>query len=112
MTTGNIAFLAIAVAGFGSFMVGLLYALPNTQLTRRLAQEGRLHPFVEGTHRGSADQCSQGLNFETLRPRREILALLKDDPCTTGSLCAAPPPPVCAPPPGPRRRRRTGCRVR
>ncbi len=26
MTTGNIAFLAIAVAGFGSFMVGLLYA--------------------------------------------------------------------------------------
>ena len=24
-------------------MVGLLYALPNTQLTRRLAREGRLH---------------------------------------------------------------------
>ena len=24
-------------------MVGLLYALPNTQLTRRLAKEGRLH---------------------------------------------------------------------
>jgi radical SAM superfamily enzyme YgiQ (UPF0313 family) len=54
-------------------MVGLLYALPNTQLTRRLAQEGRLHEFVEGNHRGSADQCTQGLNFDTLRPRREIL---------------------------------------
>jgi radical SAM superfamily enzyme YgiQ (UPF0313 family) len=54
-------------------MVGLLYALPNTQLTRRLAQEGRLHEFVEGSHRGSADQCTQGLNFDTLRPRREIL---------------------------------------
>jgi radical SAM superfamily enzyme YgiQ (UPF0313 family) len=55
-------------------MVGLLYALPNTQLTRRLAQEGRLHQFVEGNHRGSADQCTQGLNFDTLRPRREILS--------------------------------------
>jgi radical SAM superfamily enzyme YgiQ (UPF0313 family) len=54
-------------------MVGLLYALPNTQLTRRLAQEGRLHAFVEGSHRGSADQCTQGLNFDTLRPRQEIL---------------------------------------
>ena len=28
-------------------MVGLLYALPNTQLTRRLEKEGRLHPFHE-----------------------------------------------------------------
>jgi radical SAM superfamily enzyme YgiQ (UPF0313 family) len=54
-------------------MVGLLYALPNTQLTRRLAQEGRLHQFIEGNHRGSADQCTQGLNFDTLRPKREIL---------------------------------------
>jgi radical SAM superfamily enzyme YgiQ (UPF0313 family) len=54
-------------------MVGLLYALPNTQLTRRLAREGRLHPFVEGSHIGTADQCAQGLNFDTLRPRRQIL---------------------------------------
>jgi radical SAM superfamily enzyme YgiQ (UPF0313 family) len=54
-------------------MVGLLYALPNTQLTRRLTKEGRLHQFVEGNHRGSADQCTQGLNFDTLRPRKEIL---------------------------------------
>ena len=28
-------------------MVGLLYALPNTQLTRRLAKEGRLHPLPD-----------------------------------------------------------------
>jgi hypothetical protein len=27
-------------------MVGLLYALPNTQLTRRLAKEGRLHALT------------------------------------------------------------------
>jgi hypothetical protein len=54
-------------------MVGLLYALPNTQLTRRLTKEGRLHPFVEANYQGSADQCTQGLNFDTLRPRREIL---------------------------------------
>lgn len=55
-------------------MVGLLYALPNTQLTRRLEQEGRLHAgndiAVEDDY---GDQCTSGLNFETLRPRRDIL---------------------------------------
>jgi Domain of unknown function (DUF4070) len=51
-------------------MVGLLTALPNTQLTRRLASEGRLLPLTAG--RG--DQCSGGLNFITLRKRREVLA--------------------------------------
>lgn len=56
-------------------MVGLLYALPETQLTRRLAAEGRLHEQNWETMdtSASADQCTQGLNFETLRPRREIL---------------------------------------
>ena len=54
-------------------MVGLLYALPNTQLTRRLEKEGRLHPHPERQPAGSADQCTMGLNFETLRPRQEIL---------------------------------------
>jgi radical SAM superfamily enzyme YgiQ (UPF0313 family) len=56
-------------------MIGLLYALPNTQLTRRLAKEGRLYAGhdVVGEKRGG-DQCSAGLNFETHRPRREILA--------------------------------------
>jgi hypothetical protein len=56
-------------------MVGLLYALPNTQLTRRLEREGRLHA---GHDKAAADdygdQCTSGLNFETVRSRREILA--------------------------------------
>ena len=59
-------------------MVGLLYALPNTQLTRRLAREDRLFPPDYVTARaateGIGDQCTGGLNFETARPRREILA--------------------------------------
>ncbi|XWN31685.1 MAG: radical SAM protein [Devosia sp.] len=57
-------------------MVGLLYALPETELTRRLAREGRLHPapLADATASNmTADQCTQGLNFETLRPREEIL---------------------------------------
>ena len=32
-------------------MVGLLYALPNTQLTRRLEKEGRLHPPARARRR-------------------------------------------------------------
>lgn len=57
-------------------MVGLLFALPGTQLTRRLEREGRLHKTFDrvtdnGTQRG--DQCTSGLNFETLRPKLDIL---------------------------------------
>lgn len=55
-------------------MVGLLYALPNTQLTRRLAREGRLHPDLLLDPAAGMDQCTQGLNFDTLRPRNEILS--------------------------------------
>ena len=51
-------------------MVGLLSALPNTQLTRRL-QRACLPKATTSTE-GGGDQCVQGLNFETLRPRREI----------------------------------------
>jgi radical SAM superfamily enzyme YgiQ (UPF0313 family) len=55
-------------------MVSLLYALPNTQLTRRLAKEGRLHENVGVDLSGRAgDSCLDGLNFETLRPRQEVL---------------------------------------
>ena len=58
-------------------MVGLLYALPTTQLTRRLAREGRLFPpsYTMRTRRrgGVGDQCTSGLNFATARPRRDIL---------------------------------------
>ena len=55
-------------------MVGLLYALPNTQLTRRLAKEGRLyegHDVMDADRTG--DQCSLGINFEPIRPLRDIL---------------------------------------
>jgi hypothetical protein len=52
-------------------MVGLLYALPTTQLTRRLLGEGRLFP--DGDRTNSGDQCTAGLNFETKRPRRDVL---------------------------------------
>jgi radical SAM superfamily enzyme YgiQ (UPF0313 family) len=56
-------------------MVGLLYALPNTQLTKRLEREGRLGVPEEADHsRGQGDQCTAGLNFQTGRPRRAILA--------------------------------------
>ena len=53
-------------------MVGLLYALPNTQLTRRLITEHRLYEGHDFHANDTADQCS-GLNYETARPRREIL---------------------------------------
>ena len=54
-------------------MVGLLYALPNTQLTRRLISEHRLYEGHDFHPENSGDQCSRGLNYETVRPRREIL---------------------------------------
>jgi hypothetical protein len=58
-------------------MVGLMYALPNTQLTRRLKQEhrllddtGRLNEAAEATQ---VDQTTSGLNFITSRPRAQVL---------------------------------------
>ena len=55
-------------------MVGLLYALPNTQLTRRLIAENRLYVGHDSHPDGSGDQCARGLNYVTARPRAEILA--------------------------------------
>jgi len=55
-------------------MVGLLYALPNTQLTRRLEREGRLFANHDiHVDSSTADQCTAGLNFTTLRERRDAL---------------------------------------
>src|SRR5499426_2398095 len=54
-------------------MVGLLSALPNTQMTRRLISEQRLHEGHDFHPDVKGDQCVQGLNFQTVRPRREIL---------------------------------------
>ena len=56
-------------------MIGLLYALPGTQLTRRLASEGRLHKGHDLMNVEQAgDQCTLGCNFDTKRPLRDILA--------------------------------------
>jgi radical SAM superfamily enzyme YgiQ (UPF0313 family) len=54
-------------------MVGLLTALPTTQLTRRLAKEGRLPEGFDVVPEGEGDQCTGGLNFEPCRPRADIL---------------------------------------
>lgn len=60
-------------------MVGLLYALPNTRLSRRLAGEGRLHAESDRSRADAdADQCTSGLNFTTRRPRREMLEDYRD----------------------------------
>lgn len=54
-------------------MVGLLFALSTTQLTRRLQKEGRLHENFEVPPSDTSCQTVAGLNFDTLRPRKEIL---------------------------------------
>jgi hypothetical protein len=54
--------------------VGLLYALPATQLGRRLLREGRLFPGYDMPSAQEGDQCTTGLNFDTKRPRRDVLA--------------------------------------
>jgi radical SAM superfamily enzyme YgiQ (UPF0313 family) len=73
-TARNIAGL-IEEAGICLSMVGTLYALPRTQLARRLALEGRL--FDNGQKAISAgidiDQTSTGLNFVTDRPRADVV---------------------------------------
>ncbi len=51
-------------------IVGLLTALPGTQLTRRLSREGRMLAADAPLCLGDA----AGLNFVTLRPRSEVLA--------------------------------------
>jgi hypothetical protein len=54
-------------------MVGLMMAIPNTQLTRRLKKEGRLDDNFDVTQDETGDQCVSGLNFVTTRPRVDIL---------------------------------------
>ena len=64
----------IDATGIPVNMVGLLMALPTTQLTRRLLAEGRLHQDFDVAPEGEGDQCTAGLNFVTRRPRAEVLA--------------------------------------
>jgi radical SAM superfamily enzyme YgiQ (UPF0313 family) len=55
-------------------MVGMLFALPGTQLSRRLAREGRLganFDYVDSSDIG--DHTLWGLNFTTVRPREEVM---------------------------------------
>jgi hypothetical protein len=57
-------------------MIGLLYALPNTQLTRRLIAEKRLYEnssLLDKNNKDTVDQATSGLNFITRRPRNEII---------------------------------------
>ncbi|HEX8908444.1 MAG TPA: B12-binding domain-containing radical SAM protein [Anaeromyxobacteraceae bacterium] len=63
----------IEAAGIPVCMVGLLFALPSTELARRLSAEGRLDAAAQVYDGDDADQCTSGLNFRTLRPRREVL---------------------------------------
>ncbi|HET6372816.1 MAG TPA: B12-binding domain-containing radical SAM protein [Candidatus Polarisedimenticolia bacterium] len=61
---------AIDAMGIPVCMVGLLVALPDTQLARRLQKEGRLRTLDPS----KGDQGTMGLNFVTLRPERDVLA--------------------------------------
>ncbi len=63
----------VEAAGIPMVLVGLLTALPNTQMTHRLAREGRLPEDYSIIKPGDVDQTTSGLNFATLRPRVEIL---------------------------------------
>jgi radical SAM superfamily enzyme YgiQ (UPF0313 family) len=65
---------SIQKSGICMAMIGLLYALPNTQLTRRLSSEGRL--FQQASRsigEKDIDQTTSGLNFVTRISRTEIL---------------------------------------
>jgi radical SAM superfamily enzyme YgiQ (UPF0313 family) len=65
---------SIQKSGICMAMISLLYALPKTQLTRRLASEDRL--FQQASRsigESDIDQTTSGLNFITLISRTEIL---------------------------------------
>jgi radical SAM superfamily enzyme YgiQ (UPF0313 family) len=65
---------SIQNSGICMAMVGLLYALPNTQLTRRLESEGRLFQNAsKSIDEKDIDQSTGGLNFITKKPRVEII---------------------------------------
>jgi len=73
--TANKMIGCIQDTGICTAMLGLLYALPNTQLTRRLLLEGRLFEefSIFTDNKTQIDQASSGLNFITVRPRIDIL---------------------------------------
>jgi hypothetical protein len=74
-TTAGKMIQCIQDSGICMAMVGKMYALPETQLTKRLKREGRL--FENGSQLSETntelDQVSNGLNFITSRSRTNIL---------------------------------------
>ena len=63
-------------AAISTALVSTLTALPNTQLSRRLRQEGRLFAggrMTVSDARVDIDNTTSGLNFATARPRTAIL---------------------------------------
>jgi radical SAM superfamily enzyme YgiQ (UPF0313 family) len=67
-------FQCIEDCGIPVAMVGRLKAYANTELTRRLQREGRLFPELGVDSGGAAGAlCVDGLNFDTARPRADIL---------------------------------------
>ncbi len=68
----------IEAAAIPVCMVGLLFALPGTRLAARLRDEKRLNEATPTPNAEDADQCTSGLNFRTLRPRREVLRDYRD----------------------------------
>jgi radical SAM superfamily enzyme YgiQ (UPF0313 family) len=65
---------SIQKSGICMAMISLLYALPNTQLSRRLASEGRLLQLASRSiGESDIDQTTSGLNFITYISRTEIL---------------------------------------
>lgn len=65
---------SIQKSGICMAMISLLYALPGTQLARRLTSEGRLFQQASCSIDESViDQTTSGLNFVTLISRIEIL---------------------------------------
>jgi radical SAM superfamily enzyme YgiQ (UPF0313 family) len=59
----------IEATSIPTYHLSLLYALADTQLSRRLQREGRLYPEPDATN----DECVVGLNFKPARSRRGIL---------------------------------------
>ena len=81
--TADAMIRCIEESGIMVAMVGLLSALPNTQLTRRLMREGRmisanheLLPPSEGVYRleniANTDNTTGGVNFVTTRDRIDV----------------------------------------
>ena len=65
---------SIQNSGICMAMLGLLYALPNTQLTKRLEAEGRLFQNAsKSISELEIDQSTSGLNFRTKKPRAEVI---------------------------------------